>query len=79
MHIIKNIYNTETLLGMLDTAISLMIENDICYCCPVSNDRSKKICNDVDLCRAYIFEGLLKIVRIDKGKKCISQMNTKKL
>lgn len=68
MIIAKNIYNTKTLLGMLDLAIDSLIENDACSCCKIFPYKDER-CGKIDLCKNFIFEGLLNIYRRTKKDK----------
>lgn len=68
MHFAKNIYNKDTLLGMLDMAMTGMIENDVCFSCPVNCSKPQPACFDEDACKSYLFEGLLKAVRKKRRK-----------
>ena len=71
MHYTKNIYNKETLLGMLHFAIDSMIENEICTLCKYRYDKKAKHCSHIDICRINIFDGLLKRVRETRGKNAV--------
>ena len=48
-----------TLLCMLDKAIDLLIENDICSQCSKYCSCDNK-CDDETLCKHFMFDGLLK-------------------
>ena len=53
-----HIQREKILLGMIDLAITSMIENDLCYYCENKLDKKQLICKNVDLCHSYIFNGL---------------------
>lgn len=73
MHFTKNIYNKETLLGMLDLAMTSMIENDVCLFCPLSANKPQPACFDGDKCKSYLFEGMIKEMRKKRGKNVSHQ------
>ena len=53
-----HIKREKVLLGMIDLAITSMVENDLCYFCSNNLNKNKAICHNVDLCKSYIFNGL---------------------
>ena len=50
--------NEMILLGMLNLMIECMIENDFCFYCCNNLERQSYICQNVDLCKSALFEGL---------------------
>ena len=46
------------LLGMIDLAITSMVENDLCNYCQNYLDKNATICLNTDLCKSYLFNGL---------------------
>ena len=55
----KDIYNTKTLLGMLDIALSLLAENNICSYCKICDCKDYR-CSEEVFCKNFLFEGILK-------------------
>jgi len=47
---------------MLDIAIEILIEENICIFCKYFNDkkRCKEYSKEIDVCKAFLFEGLQK-------------------
>lgn len=66
LNILRNIYDTKTLLGMLDIAIGAIVENELCSYC-VNFYGNSNMCSQTDLCSEFIFDGLLKIYRKNKN------------
>lgn len=62
MDFTKATYQYNVILGMLDIALTCMIENDMCLYCLNNEDKDLSICNDVELCRSCLFEGLARKV-----------------
>ncbi len=59
MKFTKNIYSKNVLLGMLDIAMDCMIEHSLCDYCSNNVQTNPLYCNDVDLCKSALFEGIL--------------------
>ncbi len=62
----NQIYNTKTLLNMLDYSINLLIENKVCSSCLIYNCQDDR-CLEVDFCKLFLFEGILKNIRNNKN------------
>ena len=63
----KNIYQKDKLLGMLDLLIDYFIENNNCDFCLVKDEQGDFCIKGSDLCKSFIFEGLLKTV--ERGQR----------
>jgi hypothetical protein len=50
-------YGIKKLLKMLETAIEVLIENEICSCCKIFHNKDHR-CSSGDYCEKLIFDGL---------------------